>query len=49
MKGISWKAISPINRIFPSKNNTYFFRIIGPYEHNNQTSNKVNNAINNNQ
>jgi hypothetical protein len=26
-----------------------FFLIIGPYEHNNQTSNKVNNAINNNQ
>ena len=27
MKGISWKAISPINRIFPSKNNTYFFEL----------------------
>jgi hypothetical protein len=27
----------------------FYFRIIGPYEYNNQTSNKVNNAINNNQ
>jgi hypothetical protein len=38
MKGISWKAISPINIIFPSKTKTYFFEL----------SNKVNNAINNN-
>jgi hypothetical protein len=29
--------------------NIFIFRIIGPYEHNNQTSNKVNNGINNNQ
>jgi hypothetical protein len=27
----------------------FYFRIIGPYEHSNQTSNQVNNAINNNQ
>ena len=33
------------------KTKTFIFRIIGPHEHNinNQTSNKVNNAINNNQ
>ena len=32
-----------------SQTKTFFFQIIGPYEHNNHPSSKVNNAINTNQ